>query len=121
MSKVTAPCLDCRVDTLRNGEWYMVKDEVWPLPKHLKEVFLCIGCIESRIGRRLSQEDFYLCPGMAIWTFSKRLEERFDRSVAEWEFGRSEGRKKLLSMAKDPNIHSIDTDQYKKLMWEGLS
>jgi hypothetical protein len=43
-------CRDCAADTFI-GEWYMVRDEVWPLGFH--DGVLCIGCLEQRIGRRL--------------------------------------------------------------------
>ena len=47
-------CRDCGADVTR--EWYMVRDEVWPLDYH--GGLLCIGCLETRIGRRLNADDF---------------------------------------------------------------
>jgi hypothetical protein len=65
-------CADCLIDTSDIDEFYMVKDEVWsyawrtsrpppptlaPLRFELEYVgpwsgrFLCIGCLERRIGR----------------------------------------------------------------------
>jgi hypothetical protein len=49
-------CVDCDVDTLGTGELYMVHDDVWPLDK--LGGMMCIGCLEARIGRRLTPEDF---------------------------------------------------------------
>lgn len=72
-------CLDCGVSTLENGEYYMVTDEVW-----LEEVaaidsgMLCIGCLEERLGRRLTKDDFILAPINDGWLFdqSPRLQDR---------------------------------------------
>lgn len=66
-------CIDCDTDTApctgkrgcrHAGKWeyYMVSDEVW-LEAMNREAnpwsgFLCIGCLERRIGRRLLPEDF---------------------------------------------------------------
>jgi hypothetical protein len=50
-------CRDCGVDTSKNGEYYMVTNQVWSLAK-LGRGMLCIGCLESRIGRQLKPADF---------------------------------------------------------------
>jgi hypothetical protein len=70
----TKPCLDCGGDTSAIREYYMVIDAVWeaagqiPLSRRRQQTaeeqetrqraFLCIGCLESRIGRRLTADDF---------------------------------------------------------------
>jgi hypothetical protein len=60
-------CFDCDVDTMpcteRSGrcEWYMVHNEVWERAG-MKRGFLCIGCLEKRIGRRLRSADFTDAP-----------------------------------------------------------
>jgi ribosomal protein L34E len=58
-----APCQDCGQRTIGTkkipGEWYMVHDSLWaqaamePLGG-----WLCVGCLERRIGRRLTPADF---------------------------------------------------------------
>jgi hypothetical protein len=79
-------CNDCDVDTQDIGEWYMVKDEVWAAawPKGSKREFLCIGCLETRLGRRLTSDDFTdatinefkeYAPGIGF----KKSERLFDR------------------------------------------
>lgn len=51
-------CLDCRVDTGKIGEHYFVHLPVW-LQAHTSKVgMLCIGCLEMRLGRELTKEDF---------------------------------------------------------------
>lgn len=65
-------CTDCGVDTTpctgkrgcrHAGRWehYMVKDAIWTAA-NMKDGFLCIGCLESRIGRRLKTKDFTAAP-----------------------------------------------------------
>jgi hypothetical protein len=56
-------CGDCGVDVHAIGESYMVKDTVWAqarMPKYLG--FLCIGCLENRLGFELSLSDFTDAP-----------------------------------------------------------
>jgi hypothetical protein len=65
-------CADCGTDTTpctrRRGcrhrgkwEWYMVQDAVW---RHacMNDGFLCIGCLEVRLGRVLAPSDFTSAP-----------------------------------------------------------
>lgn len=81
----SAPCLDCGWLTCRHdepGEWYVVTDQVWrqagmtdtrqwlsehpgaPIgPAGGLNHYLCIGCLEARLGRRLAPADF---PGLPI-------------------------------------------------------
>lgn len=60
-----APCHDCGEDTtpclgqrgcrhVGRWEWYMVRDDVWPDV----DGFLCIACLEQRLGRMLTADDF---------------------------------------------------------------
>lgn len=63
------PCMDCLQPTWRTGlpsEWYMVHDYIWAEagaptrdvmtrePGH----YLCIACLERRLGRQLTAADF---------------------------------------------------------------
>jgi hypothetical protein len=64
-------CADCGVGTYTLGEYYMVADSVWEqawagrrkawhsLPG---QEYLCIGCLEARIGRTLNSGDFTDAP-----------------------------------------------------------
>lgn len=65
-------CKDCEMDTTpctgtrgcrHKGRWehYMVLNKVWSRAG-MKEGFLCIGCLETRIGRRLTPRDFTNAP-----------------------------------------------------------
>lgn len=54
-------CVDCRFDTMRGLEYYMVSDELWAsagMGKRFGDGMLCIGCLENRIGRTLVPADF---------------------------------------------------------------
>jgi hypothetical protein len=58
-----ALCADGGVDTLPTGwrhraEYYTVHDEIWAAAGMPFEGFLCIGCLESRLGRTLTRADF---------------------------------------------------------------
>ena len=60
-------CVDCGED--KEGEYYMVADEVWAASGLGKnDGMLCLGCLERRIGRELVPEDFTaLWPSDAAW------------------------------------------------------
>jgi hypothetical protein len=72
MPKITTRCADCGVGTLTIGEWYMAKDDVWEQAwsgrrkswhgKATGHEILCIGCLENRIGRTLTNLDFTRSP-----------------------------------------------------------
>ena len=78
-------CIDCGVNTMFNDEYYMLLDDIWEndLGLHSHEGMMCIGCVESRLGRRLTSEDFadvplnsLTSPYSAHWTKSDRLVDR---------------------------------------------
>ena len=62
-----AACNDCGISTtprtrrgsIRHGswEWYMVHDYLWA-HAGMTDGFLCIGCLERRLGRHLQPRDF---------------------------------------------------------------
>lgn len=54
-------CMDCNINTMDTDEYYMLKNEVWlfVVPKDKK--MLCVGCVEKRLGRELTPEDFSYC------------------------------------------------------------
>lgn len=53
-------CQDCGHDTRQMGELYMVHPDLWS--QVLQDTgwanMLCVGCLESRLGRRLCRDDF---------------------------------------------------------------
>ena len=57
-----ANCTDCRWCTPLLGEYYMVHDNVWKAAGMEPEGgCLCIGCLEERLGRMLTPDDFTDC------------------------------------------------------------
>lgn len=66
-------CCDCGVNTVDIGEHFMVLDHLWEtavaaapvlVPNSEGCEMLCIGCLETRIGRRLAPDDF--TPGVLL-------------------------------------------------------
>ena len=91
-----ATCGSCGIDAGWNGlgEWYTVRDciweQVWPGTSNSNKptgkltglrYFLCIGCLEERLGRKLTADDFE--PGNILnrpqQGQSKRLQDRLKR------------------------------------------
>jgi hypothetical protein len=68
-------CMDCRVDTEKNGEYYMLHNELWYSINHKYRGKLCLLCVERRLGRDITSADFLdapinsiqakLCPDLA--------------------------------------------------------
>jgi hypothetical protein len=87
------PCDDCLEDVtpcdddgrpIENGwEWYMVTAEVWDAANrdgHAPQ-YLCIGCLENRVGRRLAPDDFASVPlNQPSWIATRRLLDRLGTS-----------------------------------------
>jgi hypothetical protein len=73
------PCADCGTDTAQS-EIYMVHDHVWQTARGPDPGFLCIGCLENRLGRQLTAGDFEPVPvndPASIWAcHSERLVAR---------------------------------------------
>ena len=65
-------CLDCGVDTIAIDEYYMVTHELWAN----SDGMLCIGCLEKRLGRELTPDDFPSCWDDRDHPKSERLLER---------------------------------------------
>jgi hypothetical protein len=82
-------CSDCGVGTFSIGEYYMVKNEVWEQAwssqrksyhgKVPGQEVLCIGCLETRIGRTLCGDDFTFASNANI---SDRLRDRLQHPRA---------------------------------------
>ena len=75
-------CLDCAVDTHEINEYYMVHDELWLMANPADYGELCIGCLESRIGRKLNANDFTnYAVNKGFFEQSDRLKERLSNEV----------------------------------------
>jgi hypothetical protein len=51
-------CMDCGVDTDRTEENYMVNDDLWRTAVPIEAGFVCVGCFEKRLSRKLRRADF---------------------------------------------------------------
>lgn len=63
---VILPCADCGMETAR-WEYYMLRFELWDriVPEDIPGAgitYLCVGCVELRLGRDLMAYDFLACP-----------------------------------------------------------
>lgn len=98
-------CMGCGVDTDAIDEYYMVQFEIWKtsVPKWAQRGILCIGCLEDRVGRELTTEDFIEAP--VNYTLDKserllsRLGEWFRAADNPWES--DEQRQAFLARFKD--------------------
>ncbi len=55
-------CMDCRVDTEKNEEYYMLQHELWYSINRKYRGKLCLLCVEHRLGRDLTSADFLDVP-----------------------------------------------------------
>lgn len=81
--RIYTPCMDCGTDTTpcssitmcrgkrgcrhnggRRWEWYMVRRRIWAQATGGDDTpgYLCIGCLEKRLGRPLNAGDFTAAP-----------------------------------------------------------
>jgi hypothetical protein len=77
-------CLDCESDTLELDEYYMVQNSIWNNVVSDGSGMLCIGCLETRLGRILTQADFTDAPVNSSWrdsSKSPRLKARLNDLV----------------------------------------
>lgn len=51
-------CEDCKIDTGKIGEFYFVNTDLWLSVMVSINGMLCVGCLEDRLGRRLTPADF---------------------------------------------------------------
>jgi len=73
-------CVDCKVDTHKIHEYYMVKPEIWSesgMKYH--DGMLCIGCLENRLHRKLIRDDFDLTLPINTISWNKTSERLKDR------------------------------------------
>jgi hypothetical protein len=71
-------CNDCKINTVRCGEFYMLRDELWKGKLKLGwDDNLCIGCLEARLVRKVTIGDMKFLPTYR-WMYpqSDRLNNR---------------------------------------------
>lgn len=71
-------CMDCNKDTW--NEYYMLYSRVWKKANPKIKGKLCIGCVEARLGRKLTRKDFTKASINTIKTErSAKLENRLKK------------------------------------------
>ena len=100
-------CLDCGVDTIAIDEYYMVTHELWAN----SDGMLCIGCLEKRLGRELTPDDFSSCWDDRVHPKSERLLKRL---------GDSRKREAKLKEFEEASKRFTETMRRKLDAWEPL-
>ncbi len=73
-------CIDCKKDTWY--EYYTVNNRLWKKINPKISGMLCIGCVETRLGRKLKKADFADKPiNTKKFTRTPRLINRLQREV----------------------------------------
>lgn len=76
-------CNDCGVCTLHINEYYMVHNGLWEVATEdmYSDGMLCIGCLEARLGGKLTADDFTDAPiNHGVFEQSARLQQRLSTS-----------------------------------------
>jgi hypothetical protein len=90
VSTYTTKCADCGLDTIAAGEWYMVHDQIWQQAWGSLEYtgpgqqVLCIGCLENRIGRKLTSADFTAASVNDYRDEGRRMSDRLYFRLTDW-------------------------------------
>lgn len=74
-------CKDCPTEIFVNVNMVMIKDELWEKISDKKEDALCDCCMEKRLGRKITPDDFKasslagsrldMIPCNAMWLYYK--------------------------------------------------
>lgn len=76
-------CIDCSVSTFQS-EYYMVHNHLWHRAgMGANDGMLCILCLESRLGRLLTEHDF--TPAPVNYMFFAKNSDRFPNGLVHWE------------------------------------
>src|SRR4029079_18223886 len=73
-------CIDCGVNVVKIGDWYLVSDAIWIDQFGLGwRGHLCLACVEKRLGRKLRLPDFGGFPLAIVegYPISKKLIDRY--------------------------------------------
>jgi hypothetical protein len=75
-------CLICHVDVVEINEYFMLHDHIWLSVNPADEGKLCISCIETKLDRTLTPNDFLWCPLNLcnLFTGSDKLRQRLNTS-----------------------------------------
>ena len=71
-------CIECDVNTLDVREYYMIQNDLWEQVNPNKNGMMCIGCVEEKLKRELTPEDFTNCP-LNLFSPNKKSERLLKR------------------------------------------
>jgi hypothetical protein len=80
-------CNDCGANVVTAGEFYMLRNEIWEDQLGLGwSDNLCVGCLETRLGREISMADCCTFPNYPwMQPTSDRLRRRlFEKCKGKW-------------------------------------
>jgi hypothetical protein len=86
-------CQDCGLSTLLLGEYFSVWDYVWKeacITQRQRKRFLCVLCLERRLGRKLQPSDFVL-PELATANALGHVHPRFNVRQSARLISRTQG------------------------------
>jgi hypothetical protein len=92
--------MDCGNQTAmtHKDEYYMIHDALWLKANPKGEGMLCIGCVEDRLGRRLSADDFTDC------LLNKSRHGKSERLISRLQ---TQGRKRAMSKKQITGMYEL--------------
>ena len=102
-------CVDCNVNCLEINEYYMVTDSCWKRSGMEKYGgMLCIGCLEQRLGKKLTPRNFKECPLnwrhvlIPGYSSTRILSRMLSGKKSKWHVGAIECYEAMLSGDENP-------------------
>lgn len=62
MYNIDWSCAECKADTNNDIDYHMLQFDLWDKIAKKKEHFLCLDCVEKRLGRPIERKDLLPCP-----------------------------------------------------------
>ena len=67
-------CNDCGINVIKAGEYYMLQPDIWHKQLGMgSDDNLCVGCLEQRLGRKVSTNDMCGLPIFTTWKYPPSL------------------------------------------------
>lgn len=107
-------CVDCKADCKKLGELaYMIRDQLWRLAvgKHAAGV-ICVGCLETRIGRRLDRHDFALL-AVNMPDFGRKSARLLDR-LGDFEAACGKAARRAQAEIQETNRRTLNGGGWKE-------
>jgi hypothetical protein len=89
-------CQDCGLHTLDAGHFYMVSDDLWFAATGRTDGILCLNCLEIRLARQLTLDDFPLWDDDRLWFWPKGERMQPECWGTDWR------REQMHGLIRDP-------------------